>query len=233
MGTLTLDLRPGAGLGPFLLGMPVCDAFAYVDQHPDTFDAVQVKYHDDEPLLCDLVVSFPSHGFHLRFEPRSQRLRLIEVSDVQKLQMRYATSSIGGTNIAATFVAVYALFGPTFPGTYDMDRCSYTLFYPGLSFAFPIPAQHAVSCQGREAELPLEFPDGTTPVMSRVCVYDSSMGGGGVGVGVGLSLKKAVLPQLPAGSLYLEEVHVKLGKELSFAGGGQKLTFGLSPQVSC
>ncbi|KAH7300618.1 hypothetical protein KP509_24G071700 [Ceratopteris richardii] len=230
MGTLTLDLRPGAGLGPFLLGMPVCDAFAYIDQHPDTFDAVQVKYHDEEPLLCDLVVSFPNHGFHLRFEPRSQRLRLIEVFEVQLLQMRYATSSIGGANIAATFVAVYALFGPTFPGTYDMERCIYTLFYPGLSFAFPIPPQHAVSCQGREAELPLEFPDGTTPVMSRVCVYDSSIGGCGVGVGVGSSLKKAVLPPLPAGSLYLEEIHVKLGIELSFATGGQTLTFGLSPQ---
>ncbi|KAH7431506.1 hypothetical protein KP509_08G052500 [Ceratopteris richardii] len=85
MGTLTLDLRPGAGLGPFLLGMPVCDAFAYIDHHPDTFDAVQVNYHDEETLLCDLVVSFPNHGFHLRFEPRSERLRLNEVFEVQLL----------------------------------------------------------------------------------------------------------------------------------------------------
>lgn len=30
----------------------------------------------------------------------------------------------------ATFVAVYALFGPTFPGIYDKDRGVYTLFYP-------------------------------------------------------------------------------------------------------
>jgi hypothetical protein len=164
-----------------------------------------------------------------------QRLRLIEVFDVQRLQMRYATSSIGGPSVAATFVAVYALFGPTFPGTYNTKRCIYTLFYPGLSFAFPIPAQYTECCQHREgksctfpyltsplminlglsfnmvhcwaAELPLEFPDGTTPVMSRVCIYDSAVGGG---VGVGAPLKIALPPQLPLGSLYMEEVHAKV-----------------------
>jgi hypothetical protein len=95
MGGLTLDLRPGAGLGAFNLGMPVCEALAYVEQHRAVFDVVHVKYNDEEPLKVDLVISFPEHGFHLRFEPRSQRLRLIEVFDVQRLQMRYATSSIG------------------------------------------------------------------------------------------------------------------------------------------
>jgi hypothetical protein len=208
-----------------------------------------------EPLKVDLVISFPEHGFHLRFEPRSQRLRLIEVFDVQRLQMRYATSSIGGPSVAATFVAVYALFGPTFPGTYNTKRCIYTLFYPGLSFAFPIPAQYTECCQHREgksftfpyltsplminlglsvnmvhcwaAELPLEFPDGTTPVMSRVCIYDSAVGGG---VGVGAPLKIALPPQLPLGSLYMEEVHAKLAEELWFTGGGQHLPFGASPQ---
>jgi len=35
-----------------------------------------------------------------------------------------------GPSNLATFVAVYALFGPTFPGIYDKDRGVYTLFYP-------------------------------------------------------------------------------------------------------
>ncbi|KAL3680902.1 hypothetical protein R1sor_023858 [Riccia sorocarpa] len=224
MSGLTLDLRPGSGLGTFILGMPVCEALAHVEQHRSVFDVVQIKYNDEEPLRYDLVISFPEHGFHLRFEPRSQRLRLIEVFDVQRLQMRYATSSIGGPSIAATFVAVYALFGPTFPGVYDKQRSIYSLFYPGLSFSFPIPAQYSEFCQHRQAELPLEFPDGTTPVMSRVCIFDSSIGG----VGVGGELKKAVLPQLPPGSAYMEEVHAKLAKEMVFTSG--KLPFGASPQ---
>ena len=35
-----------------------------------------------------------------------------------------------GPSSLATFVAVYALFGPTFPGICDKDRGVYTLFYP-------------------------------------------------------------------------------------------------------
>ena len=38
----------------------------------------------------DIVINFPEHGFHLRFEPRSQRLRLIEVYDVTRLQVSTA-----------------------------------------------------------------------------------------------------------------------------------------------
>lgn len=55
----------------------------------------------------------------------------------------------------------------------------------------------------------MEFPDGTTPVMSRVCIYDSSVG---ESVGVGASLKRAVVPQLPIASGYMEEVHAKVQK---------------------
>lgn len=77
-----------------------------------------------DPLKLDIVISFPDHGFHLRFDPWSQvyedvllfcyllffriclviaisnlvclqRLRLVEIYDVKRLQMRYATSMIG------------------------------------------------------------------------------------------------------------------------------------------
>ncbi|URE26046.1 Dihydrouridine synthase (Dus) [Musa troglodytarum] len=229
MGAITLDLRPGFGIGPFNLGMPLHEAFAQVEHQPNLYDVVHVKYLDEEPLKLDIVISFPDHGFHLRFDPWSQRLRLIEVYDVKRLQMRYANSLIGGPSTLATFVAVYALFGPTYPGTYDQDRGIYTLFYPGLSFAFPIPSQYTYCCQNGEvsAELPLEFPDGTTPVACRVSVYDGSSDSK---VGVGSLLDKASVPPLPAGSLYMEEVHAKLGEELWFTVGGQHIPFGASPQ---
>ncbi|KAF9602142.1 hypothetical protein IFM89_025309, partial [Coptis chinensis] len=206
MGAIVLDLRPGLGIGPFTLGMPICEAFAQIEQQPNIYDVVHVKYLDEEPLKLDIVISFPDHGFHLRFDPWSQRLRLIEVFDVKRLQMRYGTSIIGGPSVLATFVAVYALFGPTFPGIYDKDRGVYTLFYPGLSFAFPIPGQYMDCCNDGEAELPLEFPDGTTPVTCRVSIYDSSADSK---VGVGSLMNKATAPPLPAGSIYMEEVHAK------------------------
>ncbi|XP_042519440.1 PHAF1 protein At3g51130-like isoform X2 [Macadamia integrifolia] len=153
MGAIVLDLRPGVGIGPFTLGMPICEAFSQIQQQPNIYDVVHVKYIDEEPLKLDIVISFPDHGFHLRFDPWSQRLRLIEVFDVKRLQMRYATSLIGGPSSLATFLAVYALFGPTFAGIYDKDREVYTLFYPGLSFAFPIPTQYKDCCHDVEGSL--------------------------------------------------------------------------------
>lgn len=60
---------------------------------------------------------------------------------------------------------------------------------------------------GVKAELPLEFPDGTTPVTCRVSIYDNSTDSK---VGVGSLMNKAVAPPLPPGSLYMEEVHVKV-----------------------
>ncbi|GFY93946.1 hypothetical protein Acr_09g0003920 [Actinidia rufa] len=141
--------------------------------------------------------------------------------------MRYATSLIGGPSTLATFVAVYSLFGPTFPGTYDKDRGVYTLLYPGLSFAFPIPSQYTDCCHDGGAELPLEFPDGTTPVTCRVSIYDSSTDSK---VGAGSLMDKASAPPLPSGSLYMEVVHAKLGEELQFTVGGQHIPFGASPQ---
>ncbi|PIA55971.1 hypothetical protein AQUCO_00700350v1 [Aquilegia coerulea] len=228
MGAIVLDLRPGLGIGPFSLGMPICEAFAQIEQQPNIYDVVHVKYLDEEPLKLDIVISFPDHGFHLRFDPWSQRLRLIEVFDVNVFKCGMLLRLLGeGPSVLATFVAVYALFGPTFPGIYDKDRGVYTLFYPGLSFAFPIPSQYMNCCNDGEAELPLEFPDGTTPVTCRVSIYDSSTDSK---VGVGSLMNKASAPPLPAGSIYMEEVHAKLGEELWFTVGGQHIPFGASPQ---
>jgi hypothetical protein len=39
----------------------------------------------------DIIINFPEYGMHLRFEPRSQRLRLVEVYDVSRLQASLST----------------------------------------------------------------------------------------------------------------------------------------------
>ena len=45
-------------------------------------------------------------------------------------------STYRGPSTLATFVAVYALFGPTYPGIFDKDRGIYTLFYPVHIFGY-------------------------------------------------------------------------------------------------
>jgi hypothetical protein len=51
MGAIDLDLRPGLGLGPFSLGMPIREAFAKIKEQPNIYDVVHVKSFD-ELLLC-------------------------------------------------------------------------------------------------------------------------------------------------------------------------------------
>uniref|UniRef100_A0A453SGS1 Uncharacterized protein n=1 Tax=Aegilops tauschii subsp. strangulata TaxID=200361 RepID=A0A453SGS1_AEGTS len=50
----------------------ISDAFAQIEHQPNIYDVVHVKYFDEEPLKLDFVISFPDHGFHLRFDPWSQ-----------------------------------------------------------------------------------------------------------------------------------------------------------------
>ena len=74
---------------------------------------LQVLFHQD------IVINFPEHGFHLRFEPRSQRLRLIEVYDVTRLQV---------STFLSCFASVFALYMPHMSSYTDaLQDCVYVL----------------------------------------------------------------------------------------------------------
>ncbi|KAK4847753.1 hypothetical protein QYF36_005451 [Acer negundo] len=72
-------------------------------------------------------------------------------------------------------------------------------------FADDTVIQIATMTHDRE-ELPLEFPNCTTPVSYRVSIYDGSTD---EKVGVGSLIAKAGTLPLLLGSLYMEEMHVK------------------------
>ncbi|RUS22068.1 hypothetical protein BC937DRAFT_90525 [Endogone sp. FLAS-F59071] len=55
----------------------------------------------------------------------------------------------------------------------DPTKGTYTLNYPGLSFVFPIPTKQ-IQVYASSSELPMEFPDGTTPVASHVYIFQGS-----------------------------------------------------------
>uniref|UniRef100_A0A061R1P5 Upf0183 protein n=2 Tax=Tetraselmis sp. GSL018 TaxID=582737 RepID=A0A061R1P5_9CHLO len=220
---LTLNLQPGLALGPFFLGMPIGKAVANIQDSKTEHHIVEVKYtHSAESVGCrDIVLNFPEAGMHLRFEPHSQRLRLIEVYDLSRMQVRFAQALVGGASNTATFVRIYDLFGPTFPGELDLQGARYSLHYPGLSFVFPIPRQHAP--QLKEAELPLEFPDGTTPVASRIALYSGT-------VKELAALDTVAPPTLKPGAAYFSKVTALLDHGLSFGSEKEALMFGASPQ---
>eukprot|EP00884_Botryococcus_braunii_P022641 jgi/Botrbrau1/9060/Bobra.0376s0034.2 len=171
-------------------------------------------------LLEDIILNLPEHGIHLRFDSRSQRLRLIEGYDLTRAEVHYNAKLIGGAQHPATFVRVYETCGRTYPGEFDEQTNTYLLHYPGLLFMFPIPSQHAMFA---ENELPLEFPDGTTPVASRFAIHAAPLG-------TTEAVLSATPPPLPADDLYYEVVEARVGEGLYFTHGGQRILFGDTPQ---
>jgi len=223
MCLVSLERKPGLGLGPFTFGMPICEAITNIEQDTNNYNVLQLKYYGEEPLMFDILINFLELGFELQFEPYSQQLRLIDVFDVQCIKMSYENYLICGPN-TATFAIVYDACGPTYPRSYDTNMRIYALFYQALSFSFPIPPQYEY-CVDHQVELTLDFFDRKTLVTSCICIYDKSNGS----VGVGASLNKSILPLLLAGSLSMEEVHANLVNEIWFNVGGQHLPFGASP----
>ncbi|KAG0223673.1 hypothetical protein BGW41_005433, partial [Actinomortierella wolfii] len=132
--------------------------------------AVDIKYSDENPFAADIILHLQSNGIELRFEPVSQRLKLIIVEDFTKLRLTYQGHEVSSTKALPTFLLVYKLFGPTYLGAFDGTNHRYTLRYPGLSFIFPIPEKHMLLYQ-ESADHPLEFPDGTTPVASHMYIF--------------------------------------------------------------
>ena len=77
-----------------------------------------------------------------------------------------------------TFVEIYRLFKPTYPGTYtDLadGRVLYTLRYPGIAFVFEIPARWR--SLARTQDHPIEFPDKTSAPVLRVVVAPAAASG--------------------------------------------------------
>lgn len=73
--------------------------------------------------------------------------------------MEYGHALVGGASHPATFVRVYDICGPTYPGEYDAGSGAYTLHYPGLALWFPIPPAHAQRCS--ESQVGTQTADGS------------------------------------------------------------------------
>jgi len=65
-------------------------------------------------------------------------------------------------------VNICNIFGPIYPGNFNLEKSQYELNYPGITFIFPIPKE---LINKYKDELPFELEDGTTPVANRVYIY--------------------------------------------------------------
>ncbi|CAG8695122.1 8248_t:CDS:1 [Acaulospora morrowiae] len=170
---LDLSIVPGKSLGWFRLGASIWDVINFLREQSRVIPSVDLKYAEESPIITDLFLSLPANGINMRFDGLIQRLKVIEVYDFSKLRLTYQDSEVSSSKVAPTFLSIYKIFGPTYPGELDKTRKEYTLNYPGVSFVFPIPEEH-ISLYISSTDLPLELPDGTSPLLSRLYAFHGS-----------------------------------------------------------
>lgn len=193
-------------------------------QQQQYFENVEILYDRQQPLDHDLVLRLRNEAITLRFEPRTQRLKRIDLHIAEhRVQLAYQLDSSGsgggssgsrsnaardssdgdenGSAASAsnstifctpdmdpTFVKIYQVFGPTYPGVYDNESRQYYLSYPGITFVFPIPEQYSHIYEDDDQAMPLEFPNGTTPIATKMYLF------------MGYDFQTASLPQIPSSS---------------------------------
>ncbi|KAI1310224.1 hypothetical protein EDD11_003870 [Mortierella claussenii] len=167
---LDLAIAPGKHLGWLKLGMSLWDVIRVLRDQAALIPAVELKYSEEDPFAADIILRLASNGIELRFEPYSQRLKLIHVYDFSRLRLTYKGGEVCSSKALPTFLLINQQIGPTFPGEFDSSKNLYTLSYPGLSLVFPIPEKHTLLYQ-TSADLPIEFPDGNTPVATHLYIF--------------------------------------------------------------
>ncbi|KAI9265979.1 hypothetical protein BY458DRAFT_556628 [Sporodiniella umbellata] len=182
---IELVIIPGRSLGPFKLGSSLWDNLNFLLDKSQFFPSVELKYSQEDPLECDFIVALPKSGLNLRYDGSLQRLKSIECYDPSRVKLIYQNSDVSSSKTIPTFLLIYKSFGPTYPGEFDTAQSTYTLKYPGLAFTFPIPAKHQ-NLYKSSTDLPLEFPDGTTPIASKIVLYSNSS-----------TWQEAAVPSLP------------------------------------
>lgn len=170
---LELEVVPERSLGneqwEFVLGMSFYQAVHIIQQQARTLKGLQVLYSDLNPLAMDLVINLSQDGIRLIFDPLAQRLKIIEVYNMNKVKLKYCGIPFNSPEIPPTFEQIDRSFGATHPGVYDESQQLFVLSFRGLSFSFPVDSKFQLwYTPSREA---MPFPSGSCPVVTKMSIY--------------------------------------------------------------
>ncbi|KAH6586014.1 hypothetical protein BASA50_000957 [Batrachochytrium salamandrivorans] len=207
---------PGKSLGKLALGLPLPAVIAYLQRERHYFRKYELKFGDQAPFEHPIVLNLVDNGVALRFDPVSQRLASIEIYDFEPMVLTYEGVAFSSSSIIATFLLIYNTFGPTYPGEFDQEKLKYTLKYPGIAFVFMIPETFLSGMNS--ADLPITFPDGTTPVVSKMYIFN------------GPSLAETEVVKLGLHDIYYERVIVNPCSGLKFTLRGGSVELGATCQ---
>ncbi|KAG9402857.1 hypothetical protein AC1031_006398 [Aphanomyces cochlioides] len=165
----------GKKVGPLLLGATLSESIAVLKviailRASRITSFSYIEYSEDDSFQSDIVINSPEDGLKLKFDPVSQLLTVIQVYQLNKITLRYHSNIIFGKDVNSSFLSVYQLLGPTYPGTYDPKVNVYSWHYPGGSFQFPIPPEFERLYKNRDT-IPVEFPNGFTPAAIGFSIF--------------------------------------------------------------
>ncbi|KLO18040.1 UPF0183-domain-containing protein [Schizopora paradoxa] len=166
--TLSLDLRPGSGLGIFELGTTLWTVLDLLRQHTTLFPRVDVKF-DDSVVDAPVLLHVPPH-LDLLFSARDQRLRVVAARRLREpappLQLLYRGTVLSSVSVNTSATPHQRAGGPGrgeraqdvvlrradisnhFGPTYAGDG----LIYPGVSFLFDEDGPGGASTTAGKAE---------------------------------------------------------------------------------
>lgn len=185
---LDIEINPEKSISSekwqIILGMSLYQVIQILKSNCETIKTVQLIYNDKDPISCDYMLNLANDGIILYFDSHNQRLKLIEISDMKKLRLRYYGNYFN--NIPAvqpTFDQIIEIFGITSPGVYDNNSSVFLLRFPGLLFTFSIDFR--VEPKITHGIQSLHFPAGRAPLVSKISIYK------------GESPNTAVAPEIP------------------------------------
>lgn len=220
---LKMELIPGTGLGPFMLGMPVGMVIEHLHDGYQLFTGVEFVYDQSAKPTGDIVIQLAELGIVLRFAPTCQRLKRIDFWPCDRLQPSYGAHAFDDWEQQGKFQAIHNMFGPC-RGEFDNKARSYLLRYPGVTFGFGVPSAQQKLYPGGHIDLTADgkFADGTDPVLSSASII------------AGMDLKKAQPPPVSSSwgcsAFYGERVTILQGTGLSFELQKKQMRFGDSCQ---
>ncbi|ORX86039.1 UPF0183-domain-containing protein [Anaeromyces robustus] len=212
---LELKIIPGLSVGAFKLGMNLNEILKYLQLNSNIYEQVHLKYNEEFPFKNDILINLPYNGISLRVCPYKQKLKSIEIYDFQKVSQVYRNQEYSSQKTIPTFVNICKIFGPIYPGNFNLEKSQYELNYPGITFIFPIPKEFINKYKD---ELPFELEDGTTPVANRVYIYS------------GKNWTESVFPSNNESSNNFDDLYINENYELIFPKKNLTLSLGMDSQ---
>lgn len=140
-------LQAGVMFGPFALGSRLKQVFTFIrSSELYSTSEFEILFADQLQHKHDIVISFPSLGFHLKFDSFSQSLYCIDIFQPDKIEIEYSSvvsPKLGPMNVVPDVMKVSHLHVDMIRNVYGEPKISsfdsgLSLWqFPGVSFVVP------------------------------------------------------------------------------------------------